>query len=67
MAYCPEDGREMVVAKDAYYICYDCPECNGHWFYQEVAYSLEELSAGCRNCGLTLEELEQRLEQGRER
>ena len=30
MAYWPEDGKEMVVVKKDYGICWNCRECNSH-------------------------------------
>ena len=51
MAYCPEDGKKMNTINDGYNICYDCPECDTHWTYEEGAYYVVNLSEGCANCG----------------
>ena len=33
MSYCPEDGAELEVVCSHYHICYDCPACSTHWWY----------------------------------
>ena len=53
MAYCPEDGTELVCEADSYWICYSCPECGTHWEYNgdDPAYRPIAIGDICGSCG----------------
>ncbi len=56
MAYCPEDGTEMVCEADSYWVCYSCPKCGTHWEYNgdDPAYRPIATGDSCASCGETV-------------